>query len=154
VDVSGSTTTKRVWYESVPYILNFELQLYGSNQEEVFQMVEQIVPWFTPDYTVKVEDFEFDGSNTDVPLKLTGVSPVSEYEGDFVSRESWTAVLNLDMKVRFSKPSTTPKIIRKSDIDYFNLDETKFFEEQGAYLDSQDSQQTWIDNSDDDSETL
>jgi hypothetical protein len=100
-------------YMGVPYDLNFDLQIYARNVDDGTHIIEQILPYFTPDYTVTVNMIPELGFLKDVPIILNSVSNTIEHEGNFdaVRFVSWT--LAFTMKGYFYGPISTPKIIRK-----------------------------------------
>jgi hypothetical protein len=100
-------------YMGVPYDLSFDLQLYARNIDDGTHIVEQILPYFNPDYTVTINSIPELGFLKDVPIILNSVSNVIEHEGNFdsVRYVSWT--LNFTMKAYYYGPISTPKIIRK-----------------------------------------
>jgi hypothetical protein len=69
----------------VPYNFDFTLSLYVRNAEDGTQILEQILPYFTPDYTVSVNFMPEMGKNYNLPITLNSVSNHIEYEGDFTS---------------------------------------------------------------------
>lgn len=106
--------------QSVPYIIGFQLSVYGKNQDDVLQIVEQIIPNFGPEYTVSVKDMEYPGSKTDVPVVLNGVSPSDDYEGNFESNRLILYTLDFSMKVKFGGPVQKQGIILEVDINYYD----------------------------------
>ena len=100
-------------YMGVPYDLNFDLQIYARNVDDGTHIVEQIIPYFTPDYTVTVDVIPELGFLKDVPIILNSVTNEIEHEGNFdaVRYVSWT--LSFTMKAYYYGPITQPKIIRK-----------------------------------------
>ncbi len=101
-------------YMGVPYDLSFELQIYARNVDDGTHIVEQVLPYFNPDYTVTIDSVPEMGFLKDVPIILNSVSNVIEHEGNFdaVRYVSWT--LNFTMKAHYYGPVTPSKIIRKS----------------------------------------
>lgn len=101
-------------YMGVPYDLSFDLQIYARNVDDGTHIVEQILPYFNPDYTVTIDAIPEMGFLKDVPIILNSVSNVIEHEGNFdaVRYVSWT--LNFTMKVNYYGPVTPTKIIRKA----------------------------------------
>jgi hypothetical protein len=67
---------KRV--KKVPYNFDFTLYIYVRNTEDGTQIVEQILPYFAPDYTVTVDLVSLDGLKLDVPIILNSI----QYEDD------------------------------------------------------------------------
>ena len=113
---SDSTTTSvDTVFQSVPYNISMQLNIYAKNQDDALQIVEQILPVFTPEYTVAVKDLEGPGTVTDVPIILQGTSFEDSYEGDFETRRTLTYVLDFAMKVKFAGGTSTGKVIRVVD---------------------------------------
>jgi hypothetical protein len=101
-------------YMGVPYDLSFDLQIYAKHIDDGTHIVEQILPYFNPDYTVTVDTVPEMGFLKDVPIILNSVSNIVEHEGNFdsVRYVSWT--LSFTMKAYFYGPVTPSKIIRKA----------------------------------------
>lgn len=72
-------------YTPVPYNFEFNLSVYVRNTEDGTQILEQILPFFTPDFTITV-DFNPDMSQKyDIPIILNSVTSTVDYEGDFLT---------------------------------------------------------------------
>ena len=69
-------------YNPVPYDFDFSLYLYVRNIEDATQVVEHILPYFTPDYTIKLNLIPELGVIKEIPIILKDVSKDVEYEGD------------------------------------------------------------------------
>jgi hypothetical protein len=115
-----SGTRGATQYMGVPYDLSFDLQVYARNVDDGTHIIEQILPYFNPDYTVTVNTIPALGFLKDVPIILNSVSNVIEHEGNFdaVRFVSWT--LNFTMKANYYGPVQTPKIIRKVLANIYN----------------------------------
>lgn len=100
-------------YMGVPYDINFDLQVYSRNIDDGTHIIEQILPYFTPDYTVTVNLIPELGFLKDVPIILNSVSNVIEHEGNFDAVRYVTWTLSFTLKGYYYGPVTTPKIIRK-----------------------------------------
>lgn len=72
-------------YAPIPYNYEFTLSIYVRNTEDGTQILEQILPFFTPDYTVSVNFIREMGKPYDLPIILNDVSTETDYEGDFMS---------------------------------------------------------------------
>jgi hypothetical protein len=88
-------------FQSVPYIVSIELNVLAKTQDEALQIVEQILPTFTPEFTVAIVNMEGPGQSVDVPITLQDISIQDEYEGDYETRRTIVYTLNFTMKVRF-----------------------------------------------------
>lgn len=72
-------------YAPVPYDFNFSLYVMVKNSEDGTQIVEKILPFFTPDFTVTMKVLPEISANLDIPIELMGLSSDDTYEGDFDS---------------------------------------------------------------------
>jgi hypothetical protein len=105
--------------QSVPYTLSIELNIISKTQDEALQIVEQILPTFTPEYTVGITNMNGPDKTVDVPIILNSVSIPNEYEGDFESRGTIIYTLSFTMKVRFIGPIAPKAIIRDVSTNLF-----------------------------------
>jgi hypothetical protein len=85
-------------YVPVPYNFFFTLSVFTRNIEDSFQILEQILPFFTPDYTLTVDFIPWLGKSYDVPVILTDVSSSLEYEGEV--EETRLVIWNLSFTVK------------------------------------------------------
>lgn len=69
-------------YNPVPYDFDFNLSLYSRTFEDAHQVVEHILSYFTPDYTIKVNLVPSMGITKELPIILKSVDRDVEYEGD------------------------------------------------------------------------
>lgn len=109
---SNTTTHVSASYMGVPYDINFQLNIYTRNIDDGTHIVEQILPFFNPDFTVTTNMIPDLGMYKDVPIILNNVSNDIQYEGDYdsVRYVNWT--LNFTMKMYYYGPISYPKIIR------------------------------------------
>lgn len=118
---AANTSTKATMqYIGVPYDLTFELNLYTRNIDDGAHVVEQILPYFNPDYTVTTNLIPELGFERDIPIILKSVRNNIEHEGNFDAIRFVTWTLEFTMKVHFFGPVSTPKIIRKVDANIYN----------------------------------
>jgi len=109
----------------IPYDINFELAILTKKNEDATKIVEQIIPFFSPEMflTLKIQyGVEGDGTTDylklDTPVILNSVSTEDTYEGDFESRRAITWTLNFTMKAKFYGPITSEGLINKAIIDF------------------------------------
>lgn len=112
---SGTSTGRSKIRQSTPYIINFSLNVYTNNQDDALQIVEQIVPYFAPQYTVTIKPYkEHPSIKEDVPITLQSVSFINEFEGQQESRQYVQYVLDFEVKINFSGPINEGKVITKA----------------------------------------
>lgn len=108
----------------VPYIMDFQLSVYAKNQDDALQIVEQIIPYFNPEYVVTIKEIPSLNITRDIPIVLQSVSYSDDYEGDFNSRRVLIYTLDFTMKTFFYGPITQNQGVIKDTIvnsrDYDN----------------------------------
>jgi hypothetical protein len=72
-------------FAPVPYDFNFSLSIFVRNTEDGTQILEQILPFFKPDYTLTVNFIPEMGLSYDLPVILNSVAPTTDYEGDMMT---------------------------------------------------------------------
>ena len=82
----------------VPYNLDISLFAMAKNSDDALQIVEQILPFFQPDYTLTINDMADMGIKRDVPIILNDVSYEDSYQGDFESRRAIIYTLGFTTK--------------------------------------------------------
>lgn len=107
-------------YMGVPYDLNFELNIYTRNIDDGTQIVEQILPYFNPDYTVTINSIPELGFLKDVPIILNSVSNQLEHEGNFDAVRYVTWKLEFTMKGYYYGPISHTNLIRKVEANIYN----------------------------------
>lgn len=107
-------------YMGVPYNLEFELNIYTRNIDDGTQIIEQILPYFNPDYTVTVNVIPEIGFLKDVPIILDSVNNSVEYEGNFDSVRYVNWRLSFTMKAHYYGPVNNQKIIREINTNIYN----------------------------------
>ena len=106
-------------YMPVPYNVDFELYVLSKQSDDALQIVEQILPYFQPDYTVTIKDNTEMGTKKDVPIILNSVSYEDDYEGDFTSRRSIIYTLSFTTKFYLYGPVTSSKVIKTVQVDQY-----------------------------------
>ena len=107
----------------VPYNIGMELTIMSNSQDDGLQIMEQILPYFQPDYTVSIKPVDgWNDFKQDVPIVLTSVAIADDYEADFVTRRVLTYTLGFTMKMTFYSSKGSQNVIKEIDIDYINKD--------------------------------
>ena len=111
-----------VQYTPVPYDVGFELFIMTKNSDDGIQIVEHILPYFQPEYTVSIKEVPEMDTIRDVPVVLNSISYEDTYAGDFTERRAIIYTLNFTAKAYVYGPVTTAKPITKVQVDtYDNL---------------------------------
>lgn len=106
----------------VPYNLNFNLYIVTKNLNDGWQIMEQILPFFTPSYTVRVRQYPDDNDlNTpkstqhyDMPIVLTSSSWADDYQGNITEKRVVEWSLEFDAKINLFGPISKTSVILDS----------------------------------------
>ena len=74
-------TSVSTQFVPIPYNYQFSLSIYVLNTEDGTQILEQILPFFTPDFNVTVDFIPEMDQKYNVPIILDSVASTVEYEG-------------------------------------------------------------------------
>jgi phosphohistidine swiveling domain-containing protein len=88
----------------VPYNIDMSVYIITKTQEDALQIIEQILPWFTPEYSMTINAVDEMGIRLDVPVVLNSVIVSDEFEGTFQQRRFVIHTINFQMKVSMFGP--------------------------------------------------
>jgi hypothetical protein len=106
-------------YNPVPYDIGFSLYVYVKNAEDGSKIVEQILPYFTPDWTVKAELIPQMNQYVNIPVILDKVSIEDVYEGNFKDRRALVWVLNFTLKGYIYGPVKNSTVIKFANTEFY-----------------------------------
>ena len=123
--VNDSKDIKKV-YLPVPYNMQFELSIMSKLNDDALQIVEQILPYFQPAYTMSITVIDSINEKRDIPVVLENITMQDDYEGDFTTRRVLIYTLRFTAKVYLFGPisSTSDNIIKKTTVTYISGDST------------------------------
>lgn len=108
----AATTAVSNTYVSTPYNMSLSLYIFAKNQEDGLQILEQILPYFNPDFNITVNELPELGIKRDIKITLDNIDYDDQYEGDFASRVSIIWTLNFTMRLNFYGYVSNQGIIR------------------------------------------
>lgn len=103
----------RTVYTAAPYNIGFRLSLFAKNQEDGLQILEQILPYFTPDFNVTINELPEIGVKRDLNVTLDNVTYDDQYEGDFSERVTIIWELSFTMKMNLYGYVNNAEVIKK-----------------------------------------
>ena len=123
---SDDVTRIKAQYAPTPYNISVNLYVYSKNQDDGLQIIEQILPYFNPDFNLSLKAIpELDIKN-DLPVVLNNVTYEDDYEGDFSQRRSIIWTLSFVIKINYYGPVNKTGIIRRVNANIFkNLELTE-----------------------------
>ena len=113
---SGKLETQ---YMPVPYNVDLQLFVMAKSGDDALQIIEQILPFFQPEYTITVNDNLDMKQKRDVPIVLTGIDYEDNYEGDFTTRRAIIYTLSFTAKFYLYGPVTSQSVIKSVQVDQF-----------------------------------
>ena len=103
----------------VPYNLSIQLYIMAKQSDDALQIVEQILPFFQPDYTLTINDMTDMGIKRDVPIVLNDISYEDNYQGDFETRRALIYTLDFTAKFYLYGPVTSSTVIKTVQVDQY-----------------------------------
>lgn len=124
--ITADKTKPRKSYMPVPYNMSFELSIMTKLNDDMLQIVEQIMPYFQPAYTMSVDLVETIGEKRDIPVVLEGISMQDDYEGDYSTRRALIYTLRFTAKTYLFGPvaDVSKDIIERVSVGYIAGDRT------------------------------
>lgn len=112
--LDNETNGTNVQYMPVPYNVGFEVNIISKNQDDALQIIEQILPFFQPQFTVTVNLIPEMNESRDIPVILESIDFTDDYEGDYSTRRYITYTLRFSVKTYLYGPIVAGDIIKKS----------------------------------------
>ena len=106
-------------YTPVPYNVSYTLNIFTATAENGLIIVEQILPFFQPDFTVTINMVPDLNIKRDVPIILNDVSYQDTYDGNFTTRRAVIYTLNFTAKTYLFGPMQNQKVIKKVQDDLY-----------------------------------
>ena len=116
---ANNATSVKTQYVPVPYNFDFSLSIYVRNTEDGTQILEQILPFFTPDFSVTVDFVPAMDPKYDMPIILNSVSNEVDYEGDMMATRMIIWNLEFTAKGHIWPPVKTGKVITTANTNLY-----------------------------------
>lgn len=116
----GDNDAASFYYNPAPYDLTFQLYIMAKYNEDGLKILEQILPYFTPDVTPSAKLIDSLDHYFDIPIILNSVGVEDTYENDFQTRRVIMWTLTFTLKGYYFGPSTTKKLIKFVDVNLYD----------------------------------
>jgi len=117
-NTAAGTSTLMTQYNPVPYNFDFTLYILVKNAEDGTQILEQILPFFTPEFTVTINTIPEMGIKADTPIVLNSADVSDEYEGDLDSRRTIIWTLSFLLKGYIYPDLKTSSVIKTIEVNF------------------------------------
>jgi len=104
-------------YTPVPYNITMNLYVFTATAEDGLQIIEQILPYFQPDYTVTVNVVPDLGIKRDIPIVLGNIGYEDTYDGSFTQRRAVIYTLSFTAKTYLFGPMSNQGVIKTVQAD-------------------------------------
>ena len=118
----GNTSKVTIMYTPIPYNYNFTLDVYVDYMDDGLQIIEQILPYFQPDFNVVMEEVPALELKRDIPIELTGLTLGDEFEGDFSEQRIVNWALDFEIKGWLYPPVREQEIVESVEVTYSTPD--------------------------------
>lgn len=109
----------RSMYNPVPYDITFELNVFTRFAEDSTRILEQIVPYFTPEFTVSATIIPDMDWKIDIPIVLDAISVQDTYEADFNQRRAIIHTLTFTLKGQLFPRVVKTGIIKTANLNFY-----------------------------------
>ena len=104
-------------YAPVPYNISFNLYSFTATAENGLQIIEQILPYFQPEYTVTMNVIPELDIKRDIPIILNSVNYEDTYNGEFTQRRAVIYTLSFTAKTYLYGPMSKQGVIKSVQAD-------------------------------------
>lgn len=111
------SNTKATQYTPVPYTFNMSLYGMFANNEDAVQVVEQIAPYFRPEWTMSMRLSNSVPDFYDIPTVLNSLTIEDTYEADFQTRRAILYTWFFSIKGYLFGPTKNKGIIKRTVVD-------------------------------------
>lgn len=118
--------TKKFQYNAIPFEFVFDVGIMSKNTDESLQIIEQILPFFTPDYTITINAIPELNQKIDIPVTINSVNMTDNWDTAFKERRNIVWDLNLTLKGFLYAPNRDSKIILEADWEIDDFDGHKY----------------------------
>lgn len=113
-----SADSKEYMFNRVPYNIRFAVYIAVRRIDDGLRIVEQILPYFTPELGMRIQDIEgAENIVSDIPVTLDSVDYVGDTEGSFSERRTILWSLNFTMRAHLYTNREVSNVIKTYTVD-------------------------------------
>ena len=117
-NTAAGTSSLMTQYNPVPYNFDFTLYILVKNAEDGTHILEQILPYFTPEFSVTINTIPEMGIKADVPIILNSADVADEYEGELATARTITWTLSFTLKGYIYPDIKTGTVIKSVEVNF------------------------------------
>lgn len=116
--VTADRNMKYSAFQTVPYKLSFEMSIIAKYNDDASQIIEQIIPYFTPSHFNTINLIPELGKDFDIKVELISVEPEINYEGEFQERNLVLWHLEFEVDAWFIGPLQKKGVIKRVIVNF------------------------------------
>lgn len=100
-DYTGDRPKSNKLFNPVPYDFEFEVSVYTRHQDDAYQIIEQVLPYFQPQFNTMIKELDENEvvvDERDIPIILESAVPETTFEGSAGEMRHIEWTLNLRLK--------------------------------------------------------
>lgn len=134
--VNNTTSQSKFMFNRVPYDFNFAVYIAARRVDDALRIVEQILPYFTPELNLRIRDMkDFPDIISDVPVVLDDTSFDTQADGDFTDRRIIQWQLTFTLKGYLYTNVRDVDVIKKTIVDLSDSEINSFYEGYMSQID-------------------
>jgi hypothetical protein len=110
--INSDTNAVRQSFVSTPYNMGIGMSVFAKNQDDGMQVIEQVLPYFNPDFSIVINEIAALGVSRDIQFVLNDVRYNDNYEGSMSDRIKFTWDLDFTVKMNFFGYVTDANLIK------------------------------------------
>lgn len=110
-------TSSRKVSTPIPWNFDFTLYVVSRNQDDMMNIVEQILPYFSPAVMLNVQIIDDPIQEIQIPLSFHNISMEDNYDNDMEESRIIISTLSFTLKGFLYGPVIEPKIIKRAIAD-------------------------------------
>jgi hypothetical protein len=115
----NDANTFKMQYQSTPWNLNFNLYIYVKNAEDGTKILEQIIPYFKPNWDMTLNILPEMGISIDTPVIIGEPSSQDNYDTNFTTRRAIVWTVPFTMKCEYFGPIKTKPVIKFVETNFY-----------------------------------
>jgi len=113
-NLSGDASTFLTQFNPVPYDFDITMSVMTRNADDGTQIIEQILPFFKPEWTATINIIPEMNISMDIPVVIKSVSMEDNYENGFENRRAIVWTLEFTLKGYLYGPTSKGGVITQA----------------------------------------
>lgn len=138
---TGLASGNSIIQQRIAILYNFEVRVTSTRNDDMWQIIEQVLPWFNPYFTFNIDDVDNHIISSSYKMTFTGVDKNDEYEGAYDEENRYMSrTLSFTVEGYMYGPTETKQgIIKNMDISLSPTERDDFLDKINIEVVPQDA---------------